>query len=1023
MKKSIVSVWVIFVSVLSGILSLVFNPNIIFEKNDVFHDDILTVAAEVETKEALPEAYCLRDDYMIFTQNQDQNGYCWNFAGTMSAATTIMKATNEYYDFSELWTGVGYSSMGSFIPGDGGTFGEFAYVAGYKGLMLEGDLPYAESYTNSKENNNLYSDWYNRFSNKDIIETLSYDNVENNFPSTLSYIPKIKNHIFNHGSMYLGFQGAGNEFLTNDNGVYYKIPNYSSGGSHAVSVIGWDDNFEKEIYLNGADTPTTFKGAWIILNSWGSSSGKDGVSYIFYSDTQIQQIQGFEYKKDTTKSLYFYNKLEKGYDYYTDLKGYYYGNYTNSTNLTKQKNIFFTDDINLEYSYDISNSTDIESITFYYNNIDITDRFSVNINKDERKINITANDLDFGQYKILMKYSNGTYSDTYLNNFYVYNSLIVEEVEIWSDDSNFTNGRDLVYFQTNEEMRTFDLYTQKTSGTFKILIYLSNYSTPVSKLNSAKYEFKTYGFANLNYNIVNSKSQHTILLEASNGDILKFYFNINYEKDQSMQTVKVKYDLAGGENHEENRSVEIANATNDLAIYEPTREGYVFLYWQIISGSQPGLKTEGVEGVHYIGWEDIYNIGSNPTLYAKTYYQTYYNNSNFINLRATWKEVERYTVTVTIEGEGTYEADKEGPINKFGSVTYLFYPAEGWTLYKFIHNGYPVSYEELISIEEHGYKILNITENQAIKAIFIKKLYTIEASSGTNGTISSMGSSDVEHGDSKTYVFTPQNGYRVKDVKIDGVSIGPVDSYTFSNITKQHTIEVEFELEMFNIQITIVGNGTVECGKLLKNILPGEERTLTIKAKKGWSFDSIYVNGNKVELVDDKLVLTINEDLNIKAIFKENEKLIIFGLDITTIAIIGGASLFLFVLIILIVKLNKKKSESSLQKRRIAEFNSNSSNNLKQKSDLRDQIFKQYNKFGVDKNNQIQPTQANNKSTSTNSYRNPYQSQMLTNAKTFVSTRENHFKSFCAKFNIDYRSNYDEAVLSYYKAYLRSKRK
>ena len=66
-----------------------------------------TAAAAAE--EGLPAAYCMRDDYIIYAQNQDKHGLCWNFASTMAAATTIMKATGEYYDFSELWSAVSYS--------------------------------------------------------------------------------------------------------------------------------------------------------------------------------------------------------------------------------------------------------------------------------------------------------------------------------------------------------------------------------------------------------------------------------------------------------------------------------------------------------------------------------------------------------------------------------------------------------------------------------------------------------------------------------------------------------------------------------------------------------------------------------------------------------------------------------------------------------------------------------------------------------------------------------------------------
>ncbi|MBO7292928.1 MAG: hypothetical protein J6V07_03230 [Clostridia bacterium] len=77
-----------------------------------------------EPAEPLPEAYCMRDEYLVFAQHQDKHGYCWNFAATMAASTTIMKATGEYYDFSELWTGITcYTPTKNYFKvGAGGSF-------------------------------------------------------------------------------------------------------------------------------------------------------------------------------------------------------------------------------------------------------------------------------------------------------------------------------------------------------------------------------------------------------------------------------------------------------------------------------------------------------------------------------------------------------------------------------------------------------------------------------------------------------------------------------------------------------------------------------------------------------------------------------------------------------------------------------------------------------------------------------------------------------------------------------------
>lgn len=70
--------------------------------------------------------------------------------------------------------------------------------------------------------------------------------------------------------------------------------------------------------------------------------------------------------------------------------------------------------------------------------------------------------------------------------------------------------------------------------------------------------------------------------------------------------------------------------------------------------------------------------------------------------------------------------------------------------------------------------------------------YTIEATAGAGGAISPSGSVSVREGRDQTFTITPDKGYAVSNVKIDGKSIGAVKSYTFENVSRTHTIEVVF---------------------------------------------------------------------------------------------------------------------------------------------------------------------------------------------------------------------------------------
>ena len=70
--------------------------------------------------------------------------------------------------------------------------------------------------------------------------------------------------------------------------------------------------------------------------------------------------------------------------------------------------------------------------------------------------------------------------------------------------------------------------------------------------------------------------------------------------------------------------------------------------------------------------------------------------------------------------------------------------------------------------------------------------YTIKATAGAGGSISPSGNVSVREGRDQTFTITPDKGYAVSNVKIDGKSIGAVKSYTFENVRRTHTIEVIF---------------------------------------------------------------------------------------------------------------------------------------------------------------------------------------------------------------------------------------
>ena len=77
---------------------------------------------------------------------------------------------------------------------------------------------------------------------------------------------------------------------------------------------------------------------------------------------------------------------------------------------------------------------------------------------------------------------------------------------------------------------------------------------------------------------------------------------------------------------------------------------------------------------------------------------------------------------------------------------------------------------------------------------YVPGYYIIRATAGAGGSITPSGDVSVRAGANQTFTITPNRGYAVSDVKIDGRSIGAVRSYTFENISASHTIEVQFQV-------------------------------------------------------------------------------------------------------------------------------------------------------------------------------------------------------------------------------------
>jgi autotransporter-associated beta strand protein len=130
--------------------------------------------------------------------------------------------------------------------------------------------------------------------------------------------------------------------------------------------------------------------------------------------------------------------------------------------------------------------------------------------------------------------------------------------------------------------------------------------------------------------------------------------------------------------------------------------------------------------------------------------------------------------------------------------------------------------------------------------------YTIESSVvGTpgHGTIAPSGSVTVAYGATPTFTFTPEEGYRVKEVKVDGevVTLIGENEYTFAAVTAGHTISVEFMLEACLITVTPGAHGSITPGT--GYVEYGSSPAYTIAPDPGYDVADVVVDGDSVGAV------------------------------------------------------------------------------------------------------------------------------------------------------------------------------
>jgi len=146
-----------------------------------------------------------------------------------------------------------------------------------------------------------------------------------------------------------------------------------------------------------------------------------------------------------------------------------------------------------------------------------------------------------------------------------------------------------------------------------------------------------------------------------------------------------------------------------------------------------------------------------------------------------------YVNATKVKSDETWSFDPPNATYKVGAGTVLLEPfaAEGYRFVEWIGDVNP---DNTYRTEKYG----------VVTAVFEELTYTITASAGPEGWIDPNGTVTVTHGADITFTFSPTNSneYHISAIVVDGNTTGVyAESYTFTAVTKDHTIHVAFSEE------------------------------------------------------------------------------------------------------------------------------------------------------------------------------------------------------------------------------------
>lgn len=177
-----------------------------------------------------------------------------------------------------------------------------------------------------------------------------------------------------------------------------------------------------------------------------------------------------------------------------------------------------------------------------------------------------------------------------------------------------------------------------------------------------------------------------------------------------------------------------------------------------------------------------------------------YDSTNYSGYSNTANQTIR-TITATAGANGAITPTGTVGVANGSNQTFTITPNSGYKIATVTVNGGAAA-------TNPTYTFTNVTSNQTISATFTANTFTITASAGSNGTISPSGAVAVNGGANQVFTMTPNTGYYLSTLAVDGASVATSSTYTFSNVIANHTISAMFSGNSTTITAGVISTNT-----------------------------------------------------------------------------------------------------------------------------------------------------------------------------------------------------------------------